>query len=355
MKKNIFLILIFLSASATAQHMRIPDGTWVSDSACTTYLNDTLQCDDCCETYISPFTFTFSNGRLYSERESGKSNSGYLISRYSMNRNTLRIKKTMMIDSSLQITNPGNYYRWYPKKYLYECTNDSVFTLINKWDNCKSVIKAHKAPTQTFLTVAEIKNINQQRLDSATAKKIVLIKKDSTLKKKTLKTNGHIELCVDSTGNNWRLITTEYSVAKFAAIKDSSYLYIYPSSVEEEIETINGFSGTLSKGYASYRVGYDFIPIAKDSIRYLKYYKPGEYGTWKKLNAIGWMSFVSALFVAPLVSLKFSPMGFNSHRYLKVAGASLLTMTVSFSLKSFFNGKLYYTGNKYGINGWRFE
>jgi|GEM_PF-2260106 len=355
MKKNIFLILILLYTSASAQHKRIPDGTWVSDSACTTYLNDTLQCDDCCETYISPFTFTFSKGKLYCDRETGNSNNGYLISEYKMSRNTLRVKNTMMVDSSLQIANPRCYFVWYPKKYLYECDNDSVFTLINKWDNCKSVIKAHKAPTQTFLTVAEIKNINQQRLDSATAKKIVLIKNDSTLKKKTLKTNGYIELCVDSTGSNWRLITKEYSVAKFAAIKDASYLYIYPSSVEEEIETINGFSGTMSKGFASYRVGYNFIPIAKDSIRYLKYYKPGEYGTWKKLNAIGWMSFVSALFVAPLVSLEFSPFGFNSHRYLKVAGASLLTMTVSFSLTSFFNGKLYYTGHNYGRNGWRFE
>jgi len=255
----------------------------------------------------------------------------------------------------LQIINPRNYYLLYPKKYLYECDNDSVFTLINKWDNCKSVINAHKAPTQTFLTLAEIKNINQQRLDSATTKKIVLIKNDSTLKKKILKTNGHIELCVDSTGSNWRLITTEYSVAKFAAVKDSSYLYIYPSSVEEEIETINGFSGTMTKGFASYRVGYAFIPIDKDSIRYLTYFKPGEYGTLKKLTAIGWMSFISALFVAPLISLEFSPIGFNSHRYLKVAGASLLTMTVSFSIKPLFNGKQYLIGNGYGKNGWHFE
>jgi len=355
MKKNIFLILIFLSASATAQHMRIPDGTWVSDTVCKTYLNDTLLCDDCCETYINPFTFTFSNGRLYSERETGNSNSGYLLSKYKMNRNTLRIKKTMMVDSSLHITNPRYYYRWYPKKYLYECNNDSVFTLINKWDNCKSVIKAHKAPTQTFLTVAETKNINQQRLDSATTKKIVLIKNDSTLKKKILKTNGHIELCVDSTGSNWSLFTTEYTVEKFSSVKDPNLLYIYPSYVEKQSDLNSGFNGTLSKGFAPYRVGDGFIPIAKDSIRYLKYYKPGEYGTWKKLNAIGWMSFVSALFVAPLVSLEFSPFGFNSRRYFKVAGASLLTMTVSFSLKSFFNGKLYYTGNKYEKNGWRFE
>ncbi|HPE99835.1 MAG TPA: hypothetical protein PKY63_04130, partial [Bacteroidales bacterium] len=190
MKKNIFLILILLYTSATAQHMRIPDGTWVSDTVCKTYLNDTLLCDDCCETYINPFTFTFSNGRLYCDRETGNSNSGYLISEYKMSRNTLRLKKTMMVDSSLQIINPRNYYLLYPKKYLYECDNDSVFTLINKWDNCKSIINAHKAPTQTFLTLVEIKNINQQRLDSATTKKIVLIKNDSTLKKVILKTNG---------------------------------------------------------------------------------------------------------------------------------------------------------------------
>lgn len=260
-----------------------------------------------------------------------------------------------MIDSSLQIAYHRCYFAWSPKKYLYECDNDSVFTLIDKWHNCKSIIKAHKAPTQTFLTLAEIKNINQQRLDSATTKKLVLIKNDSTLKKKILKTNGHIELCVDSTGSNWSLYTTKYSVEKISSVKDPKLLHIYPSYVKKQSALNSGYSGTLSKGFASYRVGYAFIPIAKDSIRYLKYYKPGEYGSWKKLNAIGWMSFVSALFVAPLVSLEFSPFGFNSRRYLKVAGVSLLTMTVSFSFKSFFNGKLFYTGNNYGRNGWRFE
>ena len=352
MKKVLSLFLFILTFAVSAQNYKIPDGTWVSDSVCKTYLNDTLLCDDCCETYITPFVFTFIDGKLFCEE---KSDSGYYMLDYRMKHNKLRIIKSIRIDSDIQFDENRRWNKWFPEKYSYKVINDSSFILINTIANCKSIIGVNKAQTRTYRSREDILKKYQQKIDSATVKEIVLVKNDSTLKKVILKTNGRFELNVDSVGTNGSIQTTEYRVEKFASIKDPSVLFIYPSSIYKEEDLSDGYNGTLSKGFAPYRVGFGFIPVTKDNIRYLTYFKPGEYGTLKKLTAIGWMSFISALFVAPLVSLEFSPIGFNSHRYLKVAGASLLTMTISFSIKPLFNGKQYLIGNGYGKNGWHFE
>lgn len=352
MKKILSLFLFILTFAVSAQNYKIPDGTWVSDSVCKTYLNDTLLCDDCCETYITPFVFTFIDGKLFCEE---KFDSGYYMLDYRMKHNKLRIIKSMRIDSSIQFDENRRWNEWFPEKYSYKVINDSSFILIHTIANCKSIIGVNKAQTRTYQSREDILKKYQQKIDSATVKELVLVNNDSTKKEVVLNTKGRIELYTDSLTDCEYVLSVNYFVEKVASINDTSFLYVYPSGIEKSADYCNGYFGTNTRTFFPYSLGSSFIPVRKNDVRYIVYYKPGEYGTYNTLKTVGWLSFFSAVFIAPIASLKFSNFGFNSKRYLAIAGTSLLTMTVSFSLKSFFNGKQYFTGKNYKKNGWHFE
>jgi len=279
-------------------------------------------------------------------------NEGYFNIKYRMNNRKLKFLKSYRLIPGYR---DEVYEEWFPEKFTYEFSDDSSFTLINTCGNCKSIIGVHKAPTRTYQSLEDIRKIYQQKIDSATVKEIILVKNDSTKKEVALKTKGRIELYTDSLTACEYTLSVNYFVEKVASIKDPLFLYVYPSGMEKSTDYCNGYYGKNSKTFFAYSLGSSFVPVRKSDIKYIVYYKPGEYGTYRTLHTIGWLSFFTGIFIAPIASLKFSNPGFNSRRYLTIAGASLFTMTVSFSLKSFFNGKQYLIGNKYGKNGWHFE
>lgn len=348
MKYFLLLFLFLLTYAVSAQKNKIPDGTWVSDSACRTYIDDTLLCDDCCETNILPFIFTFCDGSLYTESANSH---GYYIKNFKMSRNKLKIKEPVYFcDGEMH---PDWY--WFPDEFTYEFSNDSTFTLINKQGSCKSIISAHRAPLRTYQSVEELGKIHQDKIDSATTNELILVKSDSTNKEIVLNTKGRIELYTDSFSTCGYVLSVNYFIEKVSSVKDKTFLYIYPSGIEKSRDYCNGYYGIMKKTISPYKFGNDFIPVNKFDVKYIVYFKPGEFATYNTLNTVGWLSFCTALFIAPMASLKFSDFGFNSKRYLTIAGTSLLTMTVSFSLKKLFNGKQYLLGSKYGENGWKFK
>ncbi|MEQ1733184.1 MAG: hypothetical protein ABL940_05895, partial [Bacteroidia bacterium] len=62
-------------------------------------------------------------------------------------------------------------------------------------------------------------------------------------------------------------------------------------------------------------------------------------------NFLGWLSFSSALIIAPLVSINYRHLDFNKQRYFKVAGTSLGFTAIALTINICTHGKSYDTKN----------
>ena len=343
------------SISVSAQKL---SGTWISDSVNCIFCNDTLNTKNnyIGEFYYEPFSLTIKKNKAFLEKKRYIYGYGlYNDYKLKINSSKLILKNGININSMTLNNNiPGEIYFDRKKCYSYKIISDTLikFTEYTDYDKCINEFYLHKAPEKTFLSFSEINKKYNEKLDQVFSNKIILSKKNNPAKKRYLNPAGKLEINTEYKNECRYINHMKYTIDAISAEKSDTLIYVHTIKIENSYSDCKGFYGTKTKTNSSYRLGDTLSRINKKTISFIYYYRPTEYKLHNFFKTIGWLSFASAVFAAPIVSFNYSNFKFNKKVYLNTFKTSLATMTISFTVSFLTNGTQYLIGDRYGEKGW---
>ncbi len=135
---------------------------------------------------------------------------------------------------------------------------------------------------------------------------------------------------ITKVGNNlYEFKSKHYLGGSFKELNDSSFVFI---KNYEELE-ISNLDSSFQQTIRFPKEEITYLPI--DKIKYIEYYQNGG----DIFNAIGGISLLSAIIIAPLVSINYSKGTFNSDRYFSIVKPSLIGLAIGLPLSYPFTSK----------------
>lgn len=217
--------------------------------------------------------------------------------------------------------------------------------------DCKIEFTLKKVETETYPSNKELKIKAKHHKDSVLQTKLHLINNCSS-KMVALKAGGEIEFFSEAeTNTSSPQNTSEYQIDALGKVSEDT-LWAHVTYEHFSFYDANeGYTNTKEKWNVPYKQQSEMTGIPISNITSITYSSPARLKTHNSIVAIGWVSFASAIFVAPLISIDYKNGGFNEQLYYRSAGISLGLATVCLPLSLLTRGK-YYPISKASNYGW---
>lgn len=361
MKLFPIIFLLIVTFGANAQKKAKLYGSWKSTGENTTTCGDTIIKN---YTNIEPFILTLdkNKGNVYKIPETGNlKNFYYEEDKIRIKKNKIILKDRMNVDSAR--LHKDNFYLSDEMPniiYNYEIISDSELIVKQKsYDyefatNCFSEYRLTRYEKQDYISISELNKRYKAKINEVLKTNLFLAKLDSSNRIVSLKMGGELQIHAQNLNKiNSTIDQLDYYVDAIGHSTNDSTILVHCIKEKSFFTGNDGYFYNKNKSYSKYDLDSKMTEINMSKISYICFTRPIEYKTHKIVRTLGWLSLVSAVIIAPLISINYKHLDFNKNRYFATAGVSLGFMVVSFTISRLTDGKQYLVGKNFSQKGWK--
>ena len=279
------------------------------------------------------------------------------------------ILKDIKFADSIAILNNNDDFCYYGEKqsiiYDYKIISDSEIVLTELLfytdpessleDIYSAEYKLKKIATLKYSLISDLTKRCLRKEAAMLNNKLYLTKYGSLHKVVALKVGGYFWISTEKKSKvSDYSDDANYYVDAIDSLMSDSIIKVHTTNEIISTHDSDGFLSKKTKYNRSYIYNAPLTEIKLSEISYISYNGSQSLKLHNVSKNIGWISLISALIVAPLVSINYKHSDFDKQRYFNVAGISLGTMTLSFTIAGITNYTQYLIGKKYKKNhGWR--